>query len=51
VGQTGHSNSRGLYFSAEKETKIKSELFFHQKILSAGKRIELVSDMMYISER
>ena len=48
--QRWHSKSRGLYFCTEKETKINWELFYH-RILSAGKKVECVSDRIYIFER
>ena len=49
MGQRGHSKSRGLYFfSMEKETKIinweQGFFFVHQRIVSAIKRVKVVSD-------
>ena len=43
----GHCKNRGLNFSIEKETKIingPQEFFVHHRIVSAGKRVEFLSD-------
>ena len=46
--QRGHSTSRGLYFSMENKIKIIrwEQFFVHQRIASAVKRVEFVSDRM-----
>ena len=50
VGQRGHCKSKGLYFfSIEKEEKIvdwEQVFFVHHRIVSAVKRVQLVSDRM-----
>jgi exonuclease III len=49
VGQRRHSKSRGLYFflwKVNESHQLGTGLFVHQRILSAIKRVEFVSDRM-----
>ena len=55
MGQRGRCKTRGLYFSPWKRKQklsIGNRMFLHYRIVTAVKKVELVSDMMlYIVQR